>query len=109
MRAQWTPWEISKAFENSAGIGDFVPLSEAGEIQSLSFRLNINGQTVQRGETADMIFSVDQIVSYASRFFTLKMGDLIYTGTPAGVGPVSIGDHLQGYLGERKVLDFFVR
>ena len=109
LRDEGRPWEISKAFDNSAVIGDFVPLSEAGEIQSLSFRLDINGQTVQRGETADMIFSVDQIVSYASRFFTLKMGDLIYTGTPAGVGPVSIGDHLQGYLGERKVLDFFVR
>lgn len=109
LREQGLPWEISKAFDNSAVIGTFIPLEEAGNVNQLSFHLDMNGQTVQQGNTADMLFSVDQIIAYVSRFFTLKIGDLIYTGTPVGVGPVSIGDHLEGYLGERKLLDFHVR
>lgn len=109
LRKQGLPWEISKAFDNSAVIGTFIPLEEAGNVNQLSFHLNMNGKTVQQGNTADMLFSVDQIIAYVSRFFTLKIGDLIYTGTPVGVGPVSIGDHLEGYLGERKLLDFHVR
>ena len=101
------PWELSKGFDNSAAIGEFVPLSSAGgDVQNLNFRLDIDGQTVQQGCTADMLFRVDEIIAYVSRFMTLKMGDLLFTGTPAGVGPVSIGQHLQGYLGERKLLDF---
>ena len=109
LREQGLPWEISKAFDNSAAIGTFIPLEEAGNINQLSFHLDINGKTVQQGNTADMLFPVDKIIAYVSRFFTLKIGDLIYTGTPVGVGPVSIGDHLEGYLGERKLLDFHVR
>lgn len=109
LREQGLPWEISKAFDNSAVIGTFIPLEEAGNVNQLSFHLDMNGKTVQQGNTADMQFSVDQIIAYVSRFFTLKIGDLIYTGTPVGVGPVSIGDHLEGYLGERKLLDFHVR
>ena len=109
LREQGLPWEISKAFDNSAAIGTFVPLNEAGEVNHLSFHLDINGQTVQQGCTEDMLFSVDKIIAYVSRFFILKIGDLIYTGTPAGVGAVHIGDHLEGYLGDRKLLDFHVR
>ena len=109
LREQGLPWEISKAFDNSAVIGTFIPLEKAGNVNQLSFHLDMNGKTVQQGNTADMLFSVDQIIDYVSRFFTLKIGDLIYTGTPVGVGPVSIGDHLEGYLGERKLLDFHVR
>lgn len=109
LREQGLPWEISKAFDNSAVIGTFIPQEEAGNVNQLSFHLDMNGKTVQQGNTADMLFSVDQIIAYVSRFFTLKIGDLIYTGTPVGVGPVSIGDHLEGYLGERKLLDFHVR
>lgn len=109
LREQGLPWEISKAFDNSAVIGTFIPLEEAGNVNQLSFHLDMNGKTVQQGNTADMLFSVDQIIAYVSRFFTLKIGDLIYTGTPVGVGPVSIGDHLEGYLDERKLLDFHVR
>lgn len=109
LREQGLPWEISKAFDNSAVIGTFIPLEEAGNVNQLSFHLDMNGKTVQQGNTADMLFSVDQIIAYVSRFFTLKIGDLIYTGTPVGVGPISIGDHLEGYLGERKLLDFHVR
>lgn len=110
LREQGLPWELSKAFDNSAAIGSFIPLEKAGgNINALSFHLDINGQCVQQGCSADMLFSVDRIVSYVSRFFTLKIGDLIYTGTPVGVGPVHIGDHLEGYLGDRKLLDFHVR
>ncbi|MDR1500133.1 MAG: fumarylacetoacetate hydrolase family protein [Tannerellaceae bacterium] len=109
LRTEGLPWEISKAFDNSAAVGDFIPLSEAGNISDIRFRLDINGSKVQEGNTADMIFTVDRIVAYISRFFTLKMGDLIYTGTPSGVGPVKVGDHLTGYMGERKLLDFNIR
>lgn len=109
LRSQGLPWEISKAFDNSAVTGTFMPLEQLGKVDNLSFHLDINGQKVQEGNTGDMLFSVDKIVAYVSRFFTLKIGDLIYTGTPVGVGPVHIDDHLQGYIGQRKLLDFFVR
>jgi len=109
LRNQGLPWELSKAFDNSAVVGTFVPLSEISPIQEIPFHLMINGEKVQEGNTSHMLFSVDQIIAYVSRFFTLKIGDLIYTGTPAGVGPVKIGDHLQGYIGNRKLLDFHVR
>ncbi len=106
LRREGLPWEISKGFDGSAAIGSWVPLEEAGEIQDLHFRLDVNGETVQQGHTADMLFGVDEIVAYISRFFTLKTGDLIYTGTPSGVGRVRQDDHLEGWLGERKVLEF---
>lgn len=109
LRAQGLPWELSKSFDNSAAIGTFIPLAEAGNVNDLSFRLDLNGETVQEGHTREMLFSVDRIIAYVSRFFTLKIGDLIYTGTPAGVGPVHIGDRLEGYVGDRKLLDFHVR
>jgi 2-keto-4-pentenoate hydratase/2-oxohepta-3-ene-1,7-dioic acid hydratase in catechol pathway len=109
LRRQGLPWEISKAFDSSAAIGAFIPLRQAGDINKVPFCLHINGQKVQKGNTADMLFPVDKIIAYASRFFTLKMGDLIYTGTPSGVGPVQIDDHLEGYIGETKLLDFYVK
>jgi len=109
-RSKGLPWELSKAFDHSAVVGEFIPWSEAGDsIQDLSFHLNINGEKVQEGNTSNMLFTVDRIVAYVSRFFTLKIGDLIYTGTPAGVGAVKIDDHLTGYLGEKKLLDFKVK
>jgi 2-keto-4-pentenoate hydratase/2-oxohepta-3-ene-1,7-dioic acid hydratase in catechol pathway len=79
------------------------------DIQNINFHLDINQNRVQQGNTKDMIYSVDRIISYISRFFTLKIGDLIFTGTPAGIGPVNINDHLQGYIEERKLLDFRVK
>jgi len=103
------PWEICKSFDNSAAVGRFVPLSEFPSRHELNFRLDINGVTVQQGCTRDMIFSVDRIVSDLSRYFSLRVGDLIFTGTPQGVGPVHIGDHLQGYLEDQLLLDFFIR
>lgn len=110
LRAEGLPWELSKAFDNSAVIGTLVPLEElGGDINNLAFHLDINGERAQAGWTGDMLFTVDKIVAYVSRFMTLKIGDLIYTGTPSGVGPVKIGDRLEGYIGERKLLDFHVR
>jgi 2-keto-4-pentenoate hydratase/2-oxohepta-3-ene-1,7-dioic acid hydratase in catechol pathway len=110
LRKKGLPWEISKGFDQSAVAGDFIPLGEAGgDIQGLDFHLDIDGKTVQYGNTADMLFTADKIIACISRFFTLKMGDLIYTGTPAGVGTVHVGNHLQGFIGDRKLLDFHAR
>ena len=109
LRQKGLPWEISKGFDQSAVIGSFIPFKEVGDIQSLDFHLEIDGLTVQTGNTADMLFSVDQIIAYISRFYTLKTGDIIFTGTPAGVGKVHKNNHLQGFIGSRKLLDFFTR
>lgn len=108
-RALGAPWEIAKAFDNSAVISDFIPLSTLANAEGISFSLSKNGVEVQRGNTRDMLFSVNQIIAYVSRFFTLKIGDLIYTGTPAGVGPVVIGDYLEGFIEDNKMLNFFVK
>ena len=110
LRAQGLPWELCKGFDGSAVLGRFIPLASLERsIQDLHFHLDINGQTVQTGHTADMLHPVDELVSYISRFFTLKTGDLIYTGTPVGVGPVHIDDHLEGWLEGEKVLAFNVK
>ncbi|MDR3308642.1 MAG: fumarylacetoacetate hydrolase family protein [Tannerella sp.] len=110
LRSQGLPWELSKAFDGSAVVGDFIPLTKVGnEIQNIDFHLDIDGVTVQHGNTRDMLFTVDKIIAYVSCFFSLKMGDLIYTGTPSGVGPVAIGNRLQAYIGNRRLLDFYVR
>lgn len=103
------PWELSKGFDGSAPIGKFIPLGKIGNINELGFRLEINEKTVQEGNTSDMIFSVSEIISYVSRFFTLKTGDLIFTGTPAGVGPLRKNDNLVAYLGEEVLLDFMIK
>jgi len=104
------PWEISKSFDNSAVIGKFVSLEKEGwNPDAIPFRLDIDGKTVQQGNTADMILKIDEIIEYVSRFNTLKMGDLIFTGTPAGVGRVEINNRLEGYVYDRKVLDFRIK
>ncbi|MEI7676878.1 MAG: fumarylacetoacetate hydrolase family protein [Bacteroidales bacterium] len=103
------PWEICKAFDNSAVLGKFIPLEEAGKMEELNFNLDINGKRVQTGNTSEMIFSINEIIAYISKFFTLKIGDIIFTGTPSGVGPVKINDHLEGYIENRKLLDFYVK
>jgi len=104
------PWEISKGFDNSAAIGEFVSKDSMDKsLNNLQFELKKNENIVQRGNTSEMIHSVDKIIAYASRFFTLKIGDIIFTGTPAGVGKVEIDDHLEGYLEGNKLFDFYVR
>lgn len=103
------PWEIAKGFDYSAPVSEFFPVEKFGDIHNLSFRLDLNGKTVQDGNTSLMIFSFEKIISYVSRFMTLKTGDLIYTGTPAGVGPVAINDRLEAYLEGKKLMDFPVK
>ena len=104
MRAKGMPWDLFKGFDGSAAIGEWIPKEQFLNVQAIRFHLDINGKTVQEGITSDMVFKIDEIVSYISRFFTLKTGDIIYTGTPAGIGPVHIDDHLEGYIEDRKVL-----
>jgi 2-keto-4-pentenoate hydratase/2-oxohepta-3-ene-1,7-dioic acid hydratase in catechol pathway len=108
-REEGMPWELCKAFDGSAVISEFLPLEQFAGKESLQFHLDINGETVQRGDTKDMIFNINQIIAYASQFFTLKIGDIIFTGTPIGVGSVSINDRLQGYLEGQKMFDFMVK
>ena len=125
------PWTIAKGFDGSAVIGQWVMLDDQeaaakeqgatdkvqenalaiakSDIQNLSFRLDINGNTVQEGFSREMLYTVDEIIEYISKFFTLKTGDLIYTGTPSGVGPIKVGDHVEGWLEGTKVLEFNCR
>lgn len=105
LRKAGHPWEICKGFDGSAAIGEWVDIDKVRDVQAVRFRLDRNGQTVQEGCTCDMLFRVDELIAYISRFFTLKTGDLLFTGTPAGIGPVAIGDHLEGYLEDQRVLD----
>ena len=110
LRETGMPWEISKAFDNSAAIGQFIQLSDLQEnIDNLSFKLELNGSTVQNGNTSNMIFNINRIIAYVSRFLTLKIGDLIFTGTPAGVGRVNVNDRLEGYINEKKLLDLHIK
>lgn len=106
LRKAGQPWDLCKGFDGAAALGEWVSKEKFRDVQAMHFHLDINGQTVQEGRTSDMIFSIDHIVSYISQFFTLKTGDIIYTGTPVGVGPVHIDDHLEGWVEDRKVLEF---
>jgi len=108
-REKGHPWEIAKSFDNSAAIGRVMPKSKFPDMQNINFRLDINGTTVQQGNTKDMIFSADQLIAHVSRYFIVKMGDLLFTGTPRGTGPVKIGDRLQAYLEDELALDFKVK
>ncbi len=108
-QAKGTPWEKAKGFDRSAPISSFFPLNEFGDFRKLNFSLKKNGEIVQSGNSSDMIFDIDTIISYVSQFITLKMGDIIFTGTPAGVGPVKIGDKLEGFIEDRKVISCNVR
>jgi acylpyruvate hydrolase len=103
LKAKGLPWELAKAFDGSAPIGNFINM-ENMDLKNIDFSLQKNGQVVQKGNTAQMIFSFEKIVSFVSQYFTLKVGDLIYTGTPAGVSQVNIGDKLEGYIGNELML-----
>ena len=106
LKANGQPWEICKGFDGSAVIGDWIDMEKIKDIQMLRFHLDVNGKTVQEGCSCDMLYKVDEIISYISHFFTLKTGDLLYTGCPTGCGPVYENDHLEGYLEGVKTLDF---
>jgi len=103
-KSKGLPWEIAKSFDHSAAISDFFPLSDF-DTTVIKFQLKKNGEQVQSGNTNDLIFDFDFLITYISQFFTLQTGDLIFTGTPSGVGRVEIGDHLEGILEGKKILD----
>lgn len=108
-RQQGLPWEIAKSFDGSAPISSFVSKENYPDLKNLNFHLDLNGVTVQKGNTKDMIFPFERIISHVSQYVTIKMGDLMFTGTPAGVGSVKIGDRLQAFIEDDLMLDFFVR
>ena len=103
------PWEISKGFDGAAPVGSFIPVSTFKNIEDVDFRLEINNSIVQKSNTSDMIFGINEIIEYVSRFFTLKTGDLIFTGTPSGVGQLKRNDNLVAFLGDTPLLDFFIK
>ena len=109
LKQQGLPWEVSKAFDNSAAIGRFISKNEFQDIQNINFHLDIDSKIVQKGNTSDMIYSIDKIVAHVSQYFTLKIGDLIFTGTPEGVGPVQVDNHLTGYIENHRLLEFNVK
>ena len=109
LRKKGLPWEMCKGFDGAAAIGEWVSVEKFRDVQALQFHLDINGKTVQEGRTSDMLFKIDEIIEYISKYFTLKTGDIIYTGTPVGVGPVNINAHLTGYIEDRKVLEFNIK
>ncbi len=108
-RSEGLPWELCKGFDGSAVLGDFVPVERFTHMQNIRFRLDIDGTTMQQGHTVDMLYGVDELVSYVSQFFMLKTGDLIFTGTPVGVGALKIGQHIEGFLEGERVLAFNVK
>ena len=109
-KSKGLPWEKAKAFDGSAVFGkEFIDKSEFESVQDIEFSLNMNGEQVQLGNSKDMIFTIDKIISYVSQFFTLKIGDVIYTGTPAGVGSVKIGDKLEGFIGDRQLISLDIK
>lgn len=103
------PWDLCKGFDGAAAIGEWIPKERFLDVQRLHFHLDINGKTVQEGLASNMTHSVDRVVSYISQYFTLKTGDILFTGTPAGIGPVHIDDHLTGYIEDQKVLEFNIK
>jgi acylpyruvate hydrolase len=110
LKEQGLPWEKAKAFDNSAPIGKkFIPVASIIDVNNINFHLEINGKTVQKGNTSDMIFKIDDIIAEVSKYITLKTGDLIYTGTPEGVSPVKIGDNLKAYFEGECLLDFDIK
>ncbi|MBD1366857.1 fumarylacetoacetate hydrolase family protein [Mucilaginibacter sp. ZT4R22] len=103
------PWELAKAFDNSAPVSNFLPKTQFANLYELNFKLDVNGETRQQGNTKDLLFSFERIIAFVSQYITLKKGDLIFTGTPQGVGKVNIGDKLQGYLEGETMFDFEVK
>ena len=103
------PWEKAKGFDGSAPMSKALPLSGFGNVNAINFELHINGKVVQKGFTGDMIFNVDQIIAEASKYFMFKIGDVVFTGTPAGVGKLNAGDHLEAFIEGQKMMDFKIK
>jgi acylpyruvate hydrolase len=103
------PWTLAKAFNYSAPISNFNPVTNYSDHKNLTLEFYVNGELRQKGNSQDMLFDIESLIVFLSKYFHLKTGDLIFTGTPAGVGKVSIGDHLEGYLNGEKLLDLHVR
>ncbi|NDK56267.1 fumarylacetoacetate hydrolase family protein [Pontibacter fetidus] len=108
-KAKGLPWTLAKGFNGSAPVSEFIPLNQFPDLKNINFKLDVNGETKQKGNSQLMMNDFDDIIAYISRFITLKTGDIIFTGTPEGVGPVKIGDRLEGYVEDRKLLDFEVK
>jgi acylpyruvate hydrolase len=108
-KKQGLPWEKAKAFDGAAPLGKFINKKQFIDEKNINFNLTINGNRVQTGNTKDLLFSFDAIIAFVSKFITLKTGDLIYTGTPEGVGAVKIGDRLEAYIENQKLLDFEIK
>lgn len=109
LMAAGQPWEVAKAFDGSAAVSNFISKDLFANVQNIDFHLDVNGECRQQGNTRDMLFSIDEIIAHVSKYFMLKQGDVIFTGTPSGVGPVKINDRLQGYIEDRLMLDFEVK
>jgi len=110
LKEKGLPWDIAKGFNGSAPLSDkFIPVSEFKDLNNINFKLQVDGQLKQAGNTSLLLFSFDYIISYLSKFFTLRTGDLIFTGTPKGVGPVAIGNKLSAYIEHEKLLEFEVK
>ena len=109
LRQQGLPWDLCKSFDGAAAIGDWVPVEEVGQVDGLHFHLNVNGTTVQRGFAGDMRHDIDSLVAYISRYFTLRTGDLLFTGSPEGDGEAHVDDHIEGFVEEKKLLEFNVK
>ena len=108
LKSKGLPWEIAKAFDQSAAIGSFLHVKDY-DLKKIEFNLIKNGEVVQKGNSGNMIFSIEKIIDYTSKYFTIKIGDLIFTGTPEGVGKINIGDHFEGYIFDKKVLDVKIK
>lgn len=109
LKAKGHPWEIAKGFDGSAGLSKFINIQDLKQKENIRFHLTNNGMTVQKGETKDLIFNFDYLITYLSQYFKLQQGDIIYTGTPAGVGPVKIGDILEGFIEEKHMMTCEIR
>lgn len=109
LKEQGLPWELAKAFDGSAIVGDFIPLDEETKFGDINFELKKNGESVQQGNASNMIFTVNEIIAYVSQYISINIGDLIFTGTPSGVGPIEVYDHLEGYLNGKKLLNADIR
>jgi len=109
LKTKGLPWELAKGFNGSAPVSDFIPKKELGDLGHLDFSLSVNGEVRQKGNTSMMLYSIDYLIAFVSKYFTLKTGDLLFTGTPKGVAAVKAGDELVGKLGERDLLSLKVK